>query len=468
MLIPWLPWRNTRSPPFRSSATRRTQRRWSSPPRRWRTSSKHAEVTPLHLLCPVPRARPRRAEVFRRARRQSARRCWPPVETALARPAGARATSLALARSCIDLLERAEREALRDARATVQVEHLLNALAQEIRGPAGGDARRLRVAPGSLRAPRRRAARRRRGPRRAVTRQQPHHARAVHARSLVDAARQARIDPVIGRDVEVRRLLTILERRQEPPAPGRRAGRRQGRDRRGARAAHRRRRRARSSAALRLLELDTGALVAGSRLAARSRSACASCSTRSPRRRGAVLVVLGIEQLSRPRAVTGLGELCSPSLERGEIRLLATTTPEGVRKIKERDPLRLSASSPRSAIDEPSARAGLRHRARRRAQTSRRTTGCRSARARSSTAVHARQALRAGPLPARQRASICSTRRPPRKRVEIDGMPAEVDGAIRRLESLKAQLAAWRAADDERTRRAHAGSKPKRTSSSPR
>ena len=67
-----------------------------------------------------------------------------------------------------------------------------------------------------------------------------------YTRDLTDAARKGKLDPVIGRDEEIRRVMQVLSRRtKNNPGAHRRAGRRQDGDRRGARAAHRERRRAR-------------------------------------------------------------------------------------------------------------------------------------------------------------------------------------------------------------------------------
>ena len=58
-----------------------------------------------------------------------------------------------------------------------------------------------------------------------------------YARDLTEDARAGKLDPVIGRDTEIRRVMQVLSRRtQEQPRPDRRAGRRQDRHRRGARA----------------------------------------------------------------------------------------------------------------------------------------------------------------------------------------------------------------------------------------
>ena len=52
-----------------------------------------------------------------------------------------------------------------------------------------------------------------------------------------------------------------------------------------------------------------------------------------------ILYVDGIDSLlGQGAAGSGVGDLLKPLLARGEVRLLASTTPEGVRKIHERDP----------------------------------------------------------------------------------------------------------------------------------
>ncbi len=67
-----------------------------------------------------------------------------------------------------------------------------------------------------------------------------------YARDLTQAARDGKLDPVIGRDEEIRRTIQVLSPpHQEQPRPDRRARRRQDRHRRGPGPAHRQRRRAR-------------------------------------------------------------------------------------------------------------------------------------------------------------------------------------------------------------------------------
>ncbi len=62
---------------------------------------------------------------------------------------------------------------------------------------------------------------------------------AKYGTDLVARAREQKLDPVIGRDAEIRNVIRILAQNEEQPRPHRRAGRRQDRHRRRAGAAHR-------------------------------------------------------------------------------------------------------------------------------------------------------------------------------------------------------------------------------------
>src|SRR5688572_21895512 len=174
-------------------------------------ASRHAEVTPLHLLSQCLGGDPAIQEVFRKAGvnlpdMQSA------VESALARQPVARERAW-LSALLMDLMRRAEREALRTPESMVHVEHLLNALAQEVRGTAGEILGAFQIGPGSLRP--------HLGVLRAAAEVSPsagkgnHPILGLYTASLVDLAKAGKVRPVIGRGVELRRLLTILERREK-------------------------------------------------------------------------------------------------------------------------------------------------------------------------------------------------------------------------------------------------------------
>src|SRR3954447_16826169 len=122
--------------------------------------------------------------------------------------AGAREPSSA--RELLDVLREAEREAGRMHDDYISAEHLLLALAAS-QTPAG-DA--LRSA-GAARTPLQGAVDAVRGPHR-VTDPNPeekYQALERFGRDLTGAAREGRLDPVIGRDDEIRRVIQVLSRR---------------------------------------------------------------------------------------------------------------------------------------------------------------------------------------------------------------------------------------------------------------
>jgi ATP-dependent Clp protease ATP-binding subunit ClpB len=415
-------------------------------------ASRHAEVTPLHLLSQCLSGDLAIQEVFRKASvnlpdMQAA------VETALARQPVARERAW-LSGLLMDLMRRAEREALRTPGAMVQVEHLLNALAQEVRGAAGEILGAFQIGPGSLR------------PHLGVLRASPdvstgspargsHPILGLYTASLVELARAGKVRPVIGRGVELRRLLTILERREKnhPLLVGDvgvgKATIVRGLAQRVARGDV-----PNSSSGLRLLELDVGALVAGSRLKGELDGRARKLLDALAEAPGAVLVVFGFEQLySASAQFNGLGDLLRSSLDRGAFRLLATTTPEGERRIIERDPL-LYQRFTRQPILEPT-RALAAEMVRGTAGIYEQHHGVQI----SEDAIMSAVTLAKRYVPDRflpDSAFDLLDEAAASKRVDLDGVPPEFDTPLRRFESVQAQLAALAGAEDEPTRRARA------------
>src|SRR5580693_6472992 len=170
---------------------------------------RHAQVDPIHLLARAIERDRGVQEVFRRAGAEPAD-VSVEAESALARVPKASAGLAYLSNTMLQLLARAEKEA---GTGSVEVEHLLNALSQEIRGPAAVVLQAFGIGPGSLR------------PHMAALKAVPRDTSAASpgacdalarfTHDLVDRARRGDFDPVIGRDNEVRRLLQVLERRQK-------------------------------------------------------------------------------------------------------------------------------------------------------------------------------------------------------------------------------------------------------------
>ena len=165
-----------------------------------------------------------------------------------------------------------------------------------------------------------------------------------------------------------------------------------------------------------------------------------------------MLVVPGIDALFGHGATgDGVGELLKPALARGEVRVLGTTTPDGLRRLEDRDAgVRRRFSS--LSIDAPPPDRALEI-----------VRGVASR-------YEAHHSVRIGD-PAIQyrryawRSVTCKDRALPdtaidlldeaaaRKRVENEGLPAHVDDAIRRLASIRAQLASLEDDTDEMSKR---------------
>src|SRR5206468_879632 len=108
-------------------------------------------------------------------------------------------------------LERAERQATQMKDEYTSTEHVLMAMADERQGEVG----RLLAANGVTVDAIRRALVEIRGNQR-VTDQNPedkYQALQRYSRDLTDAARRGKLDPVIGRDEEIRRVIQVLSRR---------------------------------------------------------------------------------------------------------------------------------------------------------------------------------------------------------------------------------------------------------------
>ncbi len=394
---------------------------------------KHAQVEPIHLLARAIERDRGVQEVLRRAGADPADVAVE-AESSLSRIHKTTAGLAYLSNAMLQLLGRAEKEA---GAGTIEVEHLLNALSQEIRGPAAVVFQAFGLGPGSLR-PHMAALR-------SVPRDVPAAAPGVgdvlarFTHDLVARARNGGFDPVIGRDVEVRRLLQILERRQKnhpllvgeagvgkTAIVGALAMRIAARDV------------PESLAKLNILELETGLLVAGAKLRGeieeRLRLVLGAVSGNA---KDTLLVVSGIDSLlGQGAAGSGVGDLLKPMLARGEVRLLASTTVDGARRMQERDPGLLRRFSVLT-IEPPSVEQA--------------TEILRGIASKYETHHHVQIGEGAIVAAVRLAKRYLQDRALPdaaidlldetgaRKRVEIDGVPVEVDHAIRRLASLKAQ-----------------------------
>jgi ATP-dependent Clp protease ATP-binding subunit ClpB len=127
---------------------------------------------------------------------------------------GARPGQVAVTQRLAKVLDAADREARRMKDEYVSVEHLLVALAEE--GPAGG-AGRVLGRHGVTRDGFLAALTQVRGHQRvtSATPEGAYEALAKYGMDLVESARSGRLDPVIGRDGEIRRVVQILSRKSK-------------------------------------------------------------------------------------------------------------------------------------------------------------------------------------------------------------------------------------------------------------
>src|SRR3954471_12758504 len=297
---------------------------------------RNPEVVPLHLLLAlleqeggivVPVLRRAGADPERARRLANEQADQLPTVT------GEAAASPGLGSSLIDLLKRADDEARGMGDEYVSAEHLLLALAADPQVDTGASHDQLATAVQEVRGPHR------------VTDPHPedkYQALETYGRDLTGAAEQGKLDPVIGRDDEVRRVIQVLSRRTKnnpvligEPGVGKTAiveGLAQRitsgdvpdglRDRR-------------------VWALDVGALLAGSKYRGefeeRLKAVLAEISSADGR------IVLFIDEL---HTIVGAGaaegavdaaNLLKPMLARGELRAIGATTLDEYRQHIEKD-----------------------------------------------------------------------------------------------------------------------------------
>lgn len=397
----------------------------------------HAEVLPLHLFARALERSPGVVAVLRSAGAdpQVAAELAEKALRKLARGSGVAYVSPRL----VDLLDRATREATREKEGEIGVAHLLHALAQEIRGPVGEILTQFSIGPGGFRDHVVELDRAPKGGTGLGGRAAPSGELAI---DLVAAARADKFGPVLGRDAEIRRLLQILERRAKnhplvvgEPGVGKTTL---------VRALARRIASGdvpSNLAGARLWELDTAALVAGAKLRGELEARLKGVVDRLMSSQGseAILVVEDLHSLFAGGVTgSGIGELLRPLLTRGDIRILATATPDGIQKIDERDPSIVRRFA--SFVLEPAGVELSREILRGIAMRFERHRHLQIAEGAIRAAVTlARRYLADRALPDSAVDLLDETAA--RKRVEVDGVSAETDAAMRRLEAVEAQLA---------------------------
>ncbi len=177
------------------------------------TSSGHAQLEPLHLLSVMLKERGERGGIVVPILEKvgvNIARLRQLVDVALARRPRVSGGQTAMSSEFQEVLNRAEKEADRFKDKYISTEHLLLALAdvkseaQQVLSIAGVKRDALLAAMKEVRGTQR------------VDTQDPegtYQALERYGRDLVELARRGKIDPVIGRDEEIRRIMQVLTRR---------------------------------------------------------------------------------------------------------------------------------------------------------------------------------------------------------------------------------------------------------------
>jgi len=299
----------------------------------------HSEILPLHLLAALlAEAGGVVAPILQKVGANLGR-VQQQITAELDRLPKAAGTQLGIARSTQDVFTKAQKEADRLKDEYISTEHLLLALSD-----VNSDARQILSLNSVDHAAILNALKDVRGGQR-VTDQNPedkYQALQRYGRNLVELARQGKLDPVIGRDEEIRRTMQVLARRTKnnpvligEPGVGKTA--------------------IVEGLAIRvvngdvpavlqnkrIIALDMGALIAGAKFRGEFEDRLKAVIKEVQQSDGAV--ILFIDELhtvvgaGRAEGAMDAGNLLKPALARGELRCIGATTLDEYRKHIEKD-----------------------------------------------------------------------------------------------------------------------------------
>jgi len=300
--------------------------------------SDHAEVLPLHLLAALLDESEGVVKPIFEKIGADVSRVRDELTAQLERLPRATGTQMGMSRALQEIFTQAQKEADRLKDEYVSTEHLLLALTQS------GDAKKILASSGIDHATILRALKDVRGGQR-VTDQNPeakYQALERYGRDLVEMARQGKIDPVIGRDEEIRRTMQVLSRRTKnnpvligEPGVGKTAiveglavrilngdvpAALQGK---------------------RIVALDMGALIAGAKYRGEFEDRLKAVIKEVTQSDGRI--ILFIDELhtvvgaGKAEGAMDAGNLLKPALARGELHTIGATTLDEYRKNIEKD-----------------------------------------------------------------------------------------------------------------------------------
>ena len=294
-------------------------------------SSNNPELTPAHLLDALLAAAGDHDRARCCPRSGSTPTCWPARCTSSCRgcPRRGRRGARALTATPRAVLEAADQNRRDLGDDYVSVEHLMLALADEIGVTKDALLTALRAVRGNHRVT-------------TADPEQTYQALAKYGRDLTEAAREGKLDPVIGRDEEIRRVIQVLSRRTKnnpvligEPGVGKTA--------------------IVEGLANRIIEgdvpeglkgkrvvaLDLGSMVAGAKYRGEFEERLKAVLKEITDAEGEIIIFIDeLHTLVGAGAAEGAmdaGQMLKPMLARGELRLIGATTLDEYRKYIEKD-----------------------------------------------------------------------------------------------------------------------------------
>ncbi|MBN8611125.1 MAG: AAA family ATPase [Deltaproteobacteria bacterium] len=407
---------------------------------------KHPEVEPLHLLHRLLERNEGTQAIVRRAGADPTEALLE-AEQLVRRMPKADGVVAYFSPRMHDLLARAEGEGARDKGSAITNTHLLLALVLDTAGPVAQVFKRVGLTSTIVRGALQSDVNDARGSSPAVSGsggasvagsargKDPIEANGI---DLVARARSGALDPVIGRDGEVRRMLQVLARRFEnnpllagEPGIGKTA------------IVHALAQRIASGdvpavvAGKRLVWLELATVLAGARLKSEGEDRVRQLLAAARDAGDVILVLPDLSSLVGDRAQPGLAALLGSALGRGELRAIGLASPSTVKKLAEEEPS-LSRRFVGIVIEPPSPEEavaivrGIVHR-----------YEAKHAVRIADTAIQAAVRLSRRYVPSANLPKVAIDlidEAAARARVELDGKPADVDAAERRLERLEAEI----------------------------